>query len=93
MSATEVIMMNVSPTDFRGRIDELADELVSELSARGLPDDGASVIRAMLELELRHDRLRPLIESSIGEPVKEALDRFVVSLDPVGHWVTLACKN
>jgi hypothetical protein len=47
----------------------------------------------MLELELGHERLRPLIEASIGEPPERTLDRFVVNVDPESHWVKLACKN
>ncbi len=77
----------------RGRIDELAGELVRELVARGLPDEGTSVVRWMLEVELGHERLRPLIEASIGEPPQQTLDRFVVNVDPESHWVKLACKN
>jgi hypothetical protein len=76
-----------------GRIDELAEELVRDLAARGLPEEGVSLVRRMLEVELAHERLRPLIQASIGEPVQDMLDRFVVSVDPNTHWVTLACKN
>jgi hypothetical protein len=77
----------------RVRIDELADELVRDLAAQGLPEEGVSLVRRMLEAELRQERLRPLIEASMDEPAGETLDRFVVSLDPDSHWVTLACKN
>jgi hypothetical protein len=76
-----------------GRIDELAEELVRDLAARGLPEEGVSLVRRMLEVELAHERLRPLIQASIGEPAQDMLDRFVVSVDPNTHWVTLACKN
>jgi hypothetical protein len=77
----------------RGRIGELAEQLVEQLVAAGLSEQGRFSAQRILESQLGHERLRPLIESKIGEPAQKTLDRLVLSFDPDQLWVTVTCKN
>jgi hypothetical protein len=77
----------------RGRIGELAEELVSQLLTAGLSEQGAEYAQRVLESQLADDRLRPLIEAKLGEPAQKTLERLVLTYDPNSRWVTLACKN
>jgi len=77
----------------RGRIGELAEELVEQLVAAGLSEQGRFSAQRILESQLADERLRPLIEAKLDDPPQETLDRLVLSFDPTLRWVTLACKN
>jgi len=77
----------------RGRIDELADELVQELTAAGLSEDAMPLLRRVLELQLEGERFRSLVEAKLDQPAQETLDRLVLSFDGKSRGVTLACKN
>jgi len=77
----------------RGRIGELAEELVSQLVTAGLSEQGAEYAQRVLESQLAAERLRPLIEAKLDEPAQKTLDRLVLAYDPDSRWVTLACKN
>lgn len=77
----------------RGRIGELAEELVEQLVSAGLSEKGRFSAQRILESQLAHERLRPLIEAKLDEPAQRTLDRLVLSFDPDQLWVTVACKN
>jgi hypothetical protein len=77
----------------QGRIGELAEELVEQLVAAGLSEQGRLSALRLLQSQLAHDRLRPLVEAKLDQPAQETLDRLVLSYDPNLRWVTLACKN
>jgi len=77
----------------RGRIGELAEELVEQLVEAGLSEQGRFSALRILESQLANQRLRPLIEAKLDQPAQETLDRLVLSYDPNLRWVTLACKN
>ena len=76
-----------------GRIGELAEELVEQLMAAGLSEQGRFSAQRILESQLAHERFRPLIEAKLSAPAQETLDRLVLSFDPNLLWVTVACKN
>jgi hypothetical protein len=85
--------MSATYETVRGRIGELAEELVEQLMSAGLSEQGRLSAQRILESQLGHERLRPLIEAKLGEPAQETLDRLVLSFDPNLLWVTVACKN
>jgi len=85
--------MNATYETVRGRIGELAEELVEQLVAAGLSEDGRFLAQRMLESQLGHERLRALIEAKLDEPAQRTLDRLVLSYDPNLRFVTLTCKN
>lgn len=85
--------MSVPFQTIRGRIDELTDELVEELTGAGLWEEATPLLRRVIELQLEGERFRPLVEAKLDQPVQETLDRLVLSFDGRARGITLACKN